>query len=330
MDLTRTKIKEEIAKTNIIFTRGENIFALGNYALTEKDKANKQYSYTFDGSYGNYDVSIHIKNDSVKESCTCPYPHKGCKHIVAACLDISERQKREEKIKSVEGEPGNYLTPEEIKTTALESRKNRAKTEGFILVQGETYKGCHTVQTVKGRNYTVTIYNPAEQSGHCTCPDFATNHLDTCKHLIFTYNKLSEDKSFKDQAEKETFPFIHFTWNSRLHRPVCYYEEIKDPVIDNEIQKLFNEKGVYTRESITALYRFYSRTDNTTDILQFDRYLLERINEILYQKEILKLEKKDNIDFSFLKTELYPYQKEGVRFAVYKRAAIIADEMGLG
>lgn len=330
MDLTRTDIKNKIARTNIIFTRGENIFALGNYALTEKDNANNQYSYTFDGSYGNYDVSIHIKNDLIKESCTCPYPHKGCKHIVAACLDISERQKREEKIKSNEDEPGNYLTPEEIKTTALESRKSRAKTEGFILIPGETYKGCHTVQTSKGRNYTVTIYNPAEQSGHCTCPDFATNHLDTCKHLIFTYNKLSEDKKFLKQAEKEIFPFVHFTWNSRLHRPVCYFEQIKDTVIADEIKKLFNEKGVYTRESISGLYKFYSRTGDTTDILQFDNYLLERINEILYQKEILKLEKKDNIDFSFLKTELYPYQKEGVRFAVYKRAAIIADEMGLG
>ncbi len=330
MDLTRSRIKNDIARTNTIFTRGENIFALGNYTLTEKDKENKQYSYIFDGSYGNYDISIHIKDDLIKESCTCPYPHEGCKHIVAACLDISERQKREGKIDFKEDELSNYLTPEEIKTTALESRKNRAKTEGFILISGETYKGYHTVQTVKGRSYTVTIYNPSKQSGHCTCPDFATNHLDTCKHLIFTYNKLSEDKSFKDQAKKEIFPFVHFTWNSRLHRPVCYFEQIKDPEIAGEIKKLFNDKGVYTRESITALYRFYSRTGDTTDILQFDNYLLERINEILYQKEILKLEKKDNIDFSFLKIELYPYQEEGVRFAVYKKAAIIADEMGLG
>jgi len=330
MELTRTVIKNKIARTNTIFTRGENIFALGNYTLKEKDKTAKQYFYTFDGSYGNYDVSIHIKEDSIKESCTCPYPHKGCKHIVAACLDISEQQKREEKIISNKEELNNYLTPEEIKTTALESRKNKAKKEGFILIPGETYKGSHTVQTKKGRNYTVTIYNPAEQSGHCTCPDFATNHLDTCKHLIFTYNKLEEDKKFKNQVEKEVFPFIHFSWSSRLSRPVCYYEQIEDTEISEEIKKLFNEKGVYTRESITGLYKFYSRTADKTDSLQFDNYLLKRINGILYQKEILKLEKKNSIDFSFLKTELYPYQEEGVRFAVYKRAAIIADEMGLG
>ena len=57
---------------------------------------------------------------------------------------------------------------------------------------------------------------------------------------------------------------------------------------------------------------------------------MERINGLLYQKEIRKLEKNNPIDFSFLKTELYPYQEDGVRFAVFKKAAIIADEMGLG
>ena len=31
-----------------------------------------------------------------------------------------------------------------------------------------------------------------------------------------------------------------------------------------------------------------------------------------------------------LKTELYPYQQDGVRFSLFKRAVLIGDEMGLG
>ncbi|MEA1911579.1 MAG: DEAD/DEAH box helicase, partial [Spirochaetota bacterium] len=240
------------------------------------------------------------------------------------------REKREKKLISKDDNSTSYLTPEEIKAEALDARKRKAKKEEFTLFPGDTYKGYHTVKTLKGREYTVTIYNPAEQTGHCSCPDFATNHLDTCKHLIFTYNQFLEDKAFKNQAEKEIFPFVHFSWNPRLNRPVCYYEQIEDPEIDTEIQKLFNEKGVYTRDSINGLYKLYSKTNDTTNILQFDNYLLERINNLLYEKEIHKLEKKHTIDFSFLETELYPYQKEGVRFAVFKKAAIIADEMGLG
>ena len=33
---------------------------------------------------------------------------------------------------------------------------------------------------------------------------------------------------------------------------------------------------------------------------------------------------------SALKTRLYPYQEEGVRFGLYRKAALIGDEMGLG
>ena len=35
-------------------------------------------------------------------------------------------------------------------------------------------------------------------------------------------------------------------------------------------------------------------------------------------------------DFSMIKANLYDYQKEGIRFALFRKTAIIADEMGLG
>jgi superfamily II DNA or RNA helicase len=349
--LSHTFIKNTVARNDAIFTRGENLFALGNYSLADAKPDEGSYSYTFDGSYGEYEVFIRLEDDQIETSCTCPYPYRGCKHVVAACLDIAERQRREEKLRGKEnasgpgtagestgsaaGGPGieeiprEYLTPEEIKELALESRRERAKKEDFTLLRGETFKGTHTVRTGRGREYTVTIYNPAEGSGHCTCPDFATNHLDTCKHLIFAYRQFAGEKDFLTQAGEETFPFVHFTWNSRLHRPVVFFEKIENPRLREKIEKLFNEKGVYTRESINGLYEIYSSHAEEEE-LRFDDHLLERMEDILWEKEISRLEKKHPLDFSFLKTGLYPYQEEGVRFAVFKKAAVIADEMGLG
>ncbi len=325
--ITRTFIKESIARTDLIYTRGENIFSLGNYSLREEAPGEGRYFYTFDGSYGEYEVSIHLESPAQDSaSCTCPYPHFGCKHVVAAYLDILERQKRAAALQKDKEIPEEYLTPEEIKTTALESRKERAKKEELSLVRGETLKGRHGVRNSRGKEYTVTIYNIEEEKGHCTCPDFATNHLDTCKHLIFTLHQLQPDAA----AVEEVFPFVHFTWNSRLDRPCCYYERLEDPEVREQIEKLFNEKGVYTRESINGLYELYSHYSDSTEELRFDDYLLKRMEDLLYQKEMKKLEKKHTLDFSFLHTSLYPYQEEGVRFAVFRRAAIIADEMGLG
>ncbi len=325
--ITHSFIKESIARTDPIYRRGENIFSLGNYSLSEAEPQMGRYSYTFDGSYGEYEVSVQLEDSSQDSAaCTCPYPHFGCKHVVAAYLDIAERQKRAAALQTGEEIPEEYLTPEEIKTTALESRKARAKKEELSLVRGDTLKGRHGVRTTRGKEYTVTIYNLEEGKGHCTCPDFATNHLDTCKHLIFTVNQLQRDA----EAVQEVFPFVHFTWNSRLDRPCCYYERIEDPQVREQVQKLFNENGVYTRESINGLYELYSHYSDSHEELRFDDYLLTRMEDLLYQKEMRKLEKKHTLDFSFLNASLYPYQKEGVRFAVFRKAAIIADEMGLG
>ncbi len=43
-----------------------------------------------------------------------------------------------------------------------------------------------------------------------------------------------------------------------------------------------------------------------------------------------KLEQDTSIDFNIINTDLFNYQKEGIKFAVFKKAAVIADEMGLG
>ena len=328
--LSYTFIKNEIAKTDVIFTRGENIFSLGNYALVDEDGDEGFYSYTFDGSYGDYEVSVRLGEGKPEGKCSCPYPHYGCKHFVAACLDMAQRQKREAELASASSIPQEYLTPEEIKAIALKSREERAKKEGFTLIPGETCKGTHTVKTPRNKEYRVTLYAPSKKSGHCTCPDFATNHLDTCKHLLFAYREFSSDKNFASQAEQEVFPFVHITWNSRLQKPCCYYERIEDPALLESIRGMFNEKGVYTRESLSRLYSFYAETTEETDSVQFDEYLLEQMEDVFYTREIKKLKKQKEIDFSFLNASLYPYQNEGVRFSVFKKAAIIADEMGLG
>ena len=327
--ITNKTIKQNVANSDIIFTRGENIYLLGNYSLEEADSNNGIYSYTMSGNYGDYSVNVNLEGEQVKAQCSCPFPHDGCKHIVAACLDIAQKRKREQHNNLSNETSYEYLTPEEIRNLALESRKDRAHKENLMLLRGESYKGRHIVRTKKNREYTVTIHSPANNTGHCTCPDFTTNHLGVCKHLLFVYNQFKEEKAFLKQAAIEVFPFIHIFWNSRLQAPECYYETIDDPELRSIIDKLFNEKMIYTRDSINQLYKFYHNTDSISS-LQFDEYLLQRMEDLLYQKEVSKLKRIFDPDYSFLNTELYPYQKEGVQFAVFKKDAIIADEMGLG
>jgi hypothetical protein len=236
--LTFDHIKDEVSKSEIVFSRGENIFNLGNYRLVEEKSEAGKYNYKFDGSYGDYDVSISLKDNSFSSKCSCPFPHKGCKHVVAACLDIVQRHKREKKSSSDDDIPQEYMTPEEVREKAIKGRNDKAKKEDFQLLRGDQYKGSHIVRTKRYHDYEVTLYNPAERSGHCICPDFATNHLETCKHLIFAYNQFEKDKNFTEETGKEIFPFIHLTWNSRLQKPVSNFEKIDDSEVKKSIDIL--------------------------------------------------------------------------------------------
>lgn len=329
VSLSPGSIRQDVADTQVIYSRGENIFSLGNYALQDAGSEPGHYVYTMDGSYGDYTVRVDLTGTKLRATCTCPYPRGGCKHVVAACLDIVHRNRRSKTPPEDMTDTDPYLTPEEIRELALKSREERARTEELELVRGETYKGTHVVRSGRRNEYTVTIYDPDERTGHCTCPDFATNHLDTCKHLLFVYNAFDEEDAFPEAAREEVFPFVHFTWSSRLQKPCCYYEQIDDPELRTTIEKLFSEKGVYTPASLKQLLTLYG-TSEETDSLLFDATLLDRMADIEYQKEAAKLERSHRFDFSALKTDLYPYQQEGVKFAAFRKAAIIADEMGLG
>lgn len=48
--LSRNIIKKRVARSDLIYSRGEKIFSLGNYSLVEADKKNGSFSYSFDGS----------------------------------------------------------------------------------------------------------------------------------------------------------------------------------------------------------------------------------------------------------------------------------------
>jgi superfamily II DNA or RNA helicase len=295
-DLSTGRIKNKFAQSEAVYTRGERLFFLGNYVLTSEEK--NIYRYNFNGNYGDYTVDIELQDDEIQTSCSCPFPHKGCKHAVAALLDIRKR-------------------------------RERARKEGFSLLRRETLKGEHIVLSPKGARYTVTIYDPLPGREHCTCPDFRTNHLDLCKHLVFTEAELKKEKDFGFQVGKETFPFAHFTWSTVHENPCCYFETLNDETLEKRLRSLFSEKGIYTRESMGPLFKLYQEAPEDSP-LRFDEHLLNRMEEIQYRKELIRIAEKTKLDFSFLKTALYPYQREGVEFAVFRKAAVIADEMGLG
>ncbi len=242
-----------------------------------------------------------------------------------------------------------YLSPAEIRSQALQSRIERAAAEPLELIAGDTYIGIHHVRHHLDEPYTITIYDPIKRLAHCTCPDYAVNNLMTCKHLVFAFNQLDKRFNIKKkqstgEQREEDLPFVHLTWNSSIRKPVCHTPKNIESALGAQLLPLFDERGEYRLSSLAPLFDLYKqqgRANVGADRIEthiegiktpflFDQRLLDKIDEVFFEEQVATLEKLHTCDVAFLKTDLYPYQRDGIRFAAFRRSAVLADEMGLG
>ena len=331
LTLSKSFIKNHIADSQLIFLRGETIYRHGSYFLSQGDLAKKKFTYQVDGAYGDYTTRVKLTNDKVTSSCTCPYPEKGCKHVVAALLnarDILIKKGEAEEFFPEKEEP--YMSEEEIKSQAFVDREKRAKTEEFTVVQGEMTKGEHLVITKTNRQYNVTLHDPKKGTGHCTCPDYLTNGLGTCKHILLLVSRLKKQPQFNQHCAKETFPFIDIYWDSARNAPGLFSEKsCKDsPELKILLNQYFNTRGEYRHKDITQIMTLVDDLD-TDKRVRIRESLLNRVDHALKLNQLNQFSNQAVSDFP-LKTKLYPYQKDGVLFSLYKPGVLIGDEMGLG
>jgi superfamily II DNA or RNA helicase len=337
IELSPSFIRKHVADSAVIFQRGAHIYRSGSFHCEEADLEHGQFVYDVDGSYGDYKTIIQLEGSNVKTSCDCPYPGSGCKHTVAVLLDVCDRINAGKAVVPPEDAPGGVdeespcLGPEEIRGQAIEDRKKRARSEDFKVIMGEMFKGEHLVETLNGKTYTVTLHDPSGGCGHCSCPDYLTNRLNTCKHLIFLTAMFKKRNDFKSRILKERFPFIDIFWDSerKLPRMFCERPEEEISEIRSVLDEYFDREGLFTKASLLDFLTLLGRLDGQKRV-RFRESVLTRVDDFLHAHQLREMASDDHQDFSFLRTELYPYQREGVRFALYKKGALIGDEMGLG
>ncbi len=333
-------IRGRVAFSDVIYQRGVGIYENGSFICTESDPENGRFVYEIDGTYGDYITKVQLLSDGLNSSCDCPYPGKGCKHTVAVLLDVLERlegrkgERTKEAVEEEAPEAGDdrlYLTPEEIRAQAVEDRKKRARQEEFKVTLGDMYKGVHLLETPKKKQYAVTLHDPATGAGHCSCPDFDTNRLNICKHLIFLSEYVRKQKDFERRVRMERFPFVDIFWDSAKGLPRIFTERPESEL--EEIQGILNEyfdaDGFFYEDKLESFPAFLARL-NGNKRLRVQEPVMRRLEEFLHQNQLYELSQTEFPSLEVVKTKLYPYQQEGVKFGLFKKAVLIGDEMGLG
>jgi hypothetical protein len=333
--LTAETIKKNFADSALIYERGLSIYRNGAFVLKESDRNKGIFGYQVDGSYGDYTTQIRLAGDHVDFSCSCPYPGSGCKHVVAAlldCRDILQRWKSETEDPTVDADGKEAcLSEDEIRRQALEDRQKRAQSETFKVIEGEMVKGQHLLQTDAGKQYLVTLHDPAAGCGHCSCPDYSGNRLGTCKHLIYLTAFLRRKRNFQARLKKEKFPFIDIYWDSANDRPRVFHElqGVNASGLEKMLKAHFDEEGFYKKKSLADMLPLLDELKGYKAV-RVGSAVVDRLELLLQDKQLESLSHKISPPPIRLKAQLYPYQKEGVQFGLFRRATLIGDEMGLG
>jgi superfamily II DNA or RNA helicase len=196
------------------------------------------------------------------------------------------------------------------------------------------------VTNPQSRNsYKVRIRGRGVGDNACSCPDFATNTLGTCKHIEFTLAKLERKRDLKAQLRQGFQPpasEVYLQYGSR--REVRFRPGSDCPV---EMARLaaehFDETGVLRPASVACFEDFLTRAGGLEPGLQCGDDVLAYLAELRDAERRRQLVAeafprgvRSAAFKGLVKATLYDYQREGALFAARAGRALLADEMGLG
>jgi len=194
---------------------------------------------------------------------------------------------------------------------------------------------------VSKSSYRVAIRGLGPGGNFCSCPDYATSELGTCKHLEFTLARLEKKRGAKAAFARGYQPAFSELYLRNDGKRRVYFRAGTDcpPAMREAAARLFDleRNGVLPDERLGKLEQFMALAANAghefrayDDALDFiaGRRDAERRSSKL--GELFPRGAADPALLSLLKVPLYPYQAEGALFAVRVGRALIGDDMGLG
>jgi SNF2-related domain/Helicase conserved C-terminal domain/SWIM zinc finger len=266
---------------------------------------------------------------------TCTVP---CEHVGAAFSLILEE-------KLVLGLAAPPKTPEavvslgeeELVSRALADRAERAKTEKMTVQAvdpARPWTDYTVTNRVSGKTYRVALRGVEPGDSFCSCPDFRTNTLGTCKHVLHVLNKVK--RRFPAQALRKPYRRKHLALHLRYDGDVSLRLLTPDRTDDATARII----GAIRDRPITDLHDLLKRLSSLQklgqDVLVYPD-AEEFIQQGLLQDRIREKTsgiRRDPYNHPLRKTlvkvPLLPYQLDGVAFAASAGRAILADDMGLG
>ena len=213
----------------------------------------------------------------------------------------------------------------------LAERRQKAEKAVYDIRWANNIYGDHVLTNENGLKYRVFLRDFKAETGYSDSWDSRLNKLGTTKHIMYAFNALKKDATLYERLDK-TYPFIEIFCDPLNDYRISWHYPHEMPATERMlISRFFKDKCHIDNSEfeIKSFLHFIEAAEDfeTICIRPEVREKVERAYELSMLKE---LEQAHTPDYSMIKAELFPYQKAGVEFALFKNVAIIADEMGLG
>lgn len=190
-----------------------------------------------------------------------------------------------------------------------------------------------------GGTYRVTIRGAQPEENSCSCADFMTNALGTCKHIEFVLGRLERRRQTRTALQRGFHPpYSDIVLRYGARRDVMFRPGTKCPRALVELAATyFAADRTLRRDAFAAFDAFLSAAARFRHDLRCDDHVLAFVAEVRDRQR-----REERVTDAFprgvrdkglrglLGAELYSYQREGALFAARAGRCLIGDEMGLG
>ena len=211
-------------------------------------------------------------------------------------------------------------------------RTRRAYTESYVIVGDEDRADTsYLVRGSSGTSYRVDVVDASGQHDTCTCPDYLSNDLGTCKHI---------------EAVRRAFtssPKLRKAWNALDLRPasptitVSAVDGLGLRAVGPWSRALRKRHGLDGHDRLVPSDRERltpGRTVGGVRVVFATVPAVERIRTLgtigQRERQVRESARQGKLGFDVLEAPLFPYQHEGVLHLVARGRAMLADDMGLG
>ena len=224
----------------------------------------------------------------------------------------------------------------------LRRQFGREQAFGLENLTGEPFFSEFRVNNPASKSsYRVAIRGLGPGGNFCSCPDYATSELGTCKHIEFTLARLEKKRGAKAAFARGYRPAFSELYLRNDGRRRIHFRAGTDcpPALRKAGASLFDARheGMLPDDRYDELESFMATAaksghefrayDDALDFIAGRRDAKRRAAKLA---ELFPRGDADPELGALLKVPLYRYQAEGALFAVRAGRALIGDDMGLG